>query len=195
MSDDKPIPGQYSSANPKNYCPTTAGETYSMGISIMEEVFQIWVILIESCLDSEIEKMLRKLANLGMKETKLFNSWLNYELNCAYASFYESNGTIIPVNLTSEELRILTPEFQQALNKYGSDLNHYKNYFMQLSSQEINERQLFMAGIEVRELCQRLFEDCSRFYPEGEIRNAFLNMAEILAENNVIARNEYARNL
>ena len=203
MSQDaKSLPRTNSATKPRNNFPTTASEAYSLAVSAKEAVFQTCVLLIEDYNDTKIVKGLKHIANQEKKELRVFSSWLNYELNCACSAFYESNGAIIMPVMSEEAIDGLAPKVNQTLDEFYAQIDRIQRFIVAFGRDELgchrginDERGAFRVVFDTRLVCKILFENLAALYPEGEIRNAFLNMADIIYQNDLIAGKEYAKYL
>jgi hypothetical protein len=138
------------------------------------------------------------MANLEKKESKLFSGWMNYELNCACSTFYESGGAVPPLALSEEDIARLKPLVKRDVDQFYDEVSRVKLFLQELGGDEFQERRgingehdAFLACMKARAFCQSLYERLSLLYPESEIRNAFQNMADILEENTQITNTAY----
>lgn len=173
----------------KLYYPITASEAYDLGIGLEKMLSNIYQVLETKCNSTSSRKVLKDLVKQNQEDIKNFQDGFNYALNCEIGHFYRNQGQIVSYEAIENELTSTKPiiirNLENFIRKNEAIHNDIKNqagntigeYFNTKNSTEVLE-----VGLKVRESSSELYQRLAKLYPEGAIRNAFEEMAEVIIE-------------
>lgn len=158
--------------------PRDVVDTYKMGLALNNLVFERLQPFKARLISTALKEILVYLDSFYEKEQNLFSAWLNYELNLQSKHFYDSLGLVIEGDCISDDNLI-------HLNKLLiRDLNTIENHIALIDDlverKEKNITTAFIAWLDLRDSISFLYHKLSRLYPDGSIRDALREMADIL---------------
>ncbi|MBO8158918.1 hypothetical protein [Thermosyntropha sp.] len=171
--------------------PTTASEAYTLGITMSSLFLHILTILSSQCKSEKGREILNLFAAQEEKEIKTFSSDFKFALNCEITRFYQSGGTIIPLDISKEQIAETKLLITRNLENFFNWMQEIENSFANNPSPDAskyfntkNVEDVFATCMKARMSIIGLYRRLAKLYPKGNISKAFEEMALTLEKGN-----------
>lgn len=171
--------------------PATASEAYRLGITMSELFLNVLVILKTQCHSESGRKILDLFIKQEEKDLKDLSFNFKFALNCEIAKFYQLRGEVINNDLSRELMQETKLLITRNLENFFDWMQEIERSFSAFPAPDISKyfntktkEDVFATCLKARNNIIELYRRLAKLYPEGSIRNAFNEMADILEESN-----------
>lgn len=177
----------YNIAIEKNqlHYPVSVSEAFNLGIKIEQMISNIYSEL-DRCKSKAAQEILQEFRIQNEQDIAHFLGAFNFYLNCEIGEFYRNSGAV-PDNKVEKEIAKTKPLIIRNLENYYHKIETIQNDIKEKDSEEIGKyfnttdsKDIYKIGMEVRNNSRELYERLSKLYPEGAIKNAFVEMAAVI---------------
>lgn len=180
------------------YYPVSASEAYNLGIELEKILSNVYRELETKCNSTSARKVLKDLVKQNQEDIKNFQDGFNYALNCEIGNFYRTNGAVISYDSIEKEIASTKPLIIRNLENFIRKTESLQHDIKNTGSNDIgeyfntkNSTEVLEVGLKVRENSSELYQRLAKLYPEGTIRFAFEDMAEVIIEGSNKIRQKF----
>ncbi len=173
-------------------CPVTASEAYNLGLAMEKVLGEVYSDLETRCKSAEAKKMLKDLVKQNHQDVADFMESFKFSLNCEIGAFYQACGVVFPGDISEQELVNTQPLITRNLENFFLKINTIQNDLKGQTNSGLGEyfntktgSDVYTVGISVRSNSSELYERLAKLYPEGKIKQAFEEMAQIIDQGNL----------
>lgn len=171
--------------------PTTVSEAYGLGITMSSLFLHVLAILKTQCKSESGRKILDLFMKQEEKDLDALSFSFKFALNCEITRFYQSKGEIITTDVSKEQLTETKLLITRNLENFFAWMQEIENSFSRLPAPDAGRYFNTKNKDDVSNICMKarnniaeLYRRLAKLYPEGNIRLAFEEMADILEAGN-----------
>lgn len=171
--------------------PTTASEAYGLGITMSSLFLHVLAILKTQCKSESGRKILDLFIKQEEKDLECMSFDAKFMLNCEIFKFYQSGGQVLTTEVSREQMAETKFLITRNLENFFTWMQEIEDIFSRLPAPDAgkyfntkNKDDVFNICMKARNNMAELYRRLARLYPEGNIKFAFEEMADILEEGN-----------
>lgn len=156
-------------------CPLSASQAYKLGVDIHTVMINIYEVLAGKCSNTSDYKATKKMIEREQERIAAFRKGFEFALNCEVGRFYNSGGIELEEDQMARSIATTRQLIQRNLDNCRA---HMETLEREIAATGVKEETITVAG-HTKEYVKDLYQRLAQLYPQGEIRRAFEDMAEM----------------
>lgn len=160
--------------------PFSASEAFQFGIDMQEMIIAIYTEL-NNCRRRSALETIQYFQKQYERDIKSLTDYLLFTLNTEMGEFYQNQGRPFDHDFIEKEIAKTQLLIKRNIENYITKIQTIYND-IELGEYHANadSNEIFDLSMELRNYSSELYSRLAKLYPEGNIRKAFLIMAEII---------------